>query len=37
MKSGGGAFEVSRDGEQVFSKLAEGRFPKYQEVPELAL
>jgi len=37
VKSGGGAFEVSRDGEEIFSKLAAGRFPAYQEIPNLAL
>lgn len=37
MKSGGGAFEVHCDGKLVFSKLSEGRFPSYQEVPNLAL
>ena len=35
MKSGGGAFEVSVDGEKVFSKLDLGRFPAYQEIPRL--
>lgn len=34
-KSGGGAFEVTVDGRKVFSKLREGRFPAYQEIPEL--
>ncbi|HIG11359.1 MAG TPA: SelT/SelW/SelH family protein [Planctomycetes bacterium] len=33
--SSGGAFEVSRDGQLVFSKLDRGRFPGYQEIPEL--
>jgi selT/selW/selH-like putative selenoprotein len=37
VESGGGAFEISLDGRQLFSKLAEGRFPAYQEVPNLAL
>jgi selT/selW/selH-like putative selenoprotein len=37
VQSGGGAFEVSRDGKTIYSKLSEGRFPKDQEVPELAL
>jgi selT/selW/selH-like putative selenoprotein len=32
-----GAFEVTKDGKLVFSKLAEGRFPHYQEVPNLLL
>jgi selT/selW/selH-like putative selenoprotein len=35
VKSKGGAFEVSVDGRRVFSKLAEGRFPAYREVPPL--
>jgi len=33
VKSKGGAFEVTVDGRKVFSKLAEGRFPAYREVP----
>jgi len=37
VKSGGGAFEVSVDGEQVYSKLSTGRFPAYQEIPILIL
>jgi selT/selW/selH-like putative selenoprotein len=37
VKSGGGAFEVALDGKRLFSKLAEGRFPAYQEIPALAL
>jgi len=35
VKSKGGAFEVTIDGTKVFSKLAEGRFPAYREVPAL--
>lgn len=35
MKSKGGAFEVSVDGQRVFSKLEEGRFPAYREIPGL--
>jgi selT/selW/selH-like putative selenoprotein len=35
VESGGGAFEVSVDEEAVFSKLSAGRFPAYQEIPEL--
>lgn len=31
--SKGGAFEVRVDGKLVFSKLAERRFPAYQEIP----
>ena len=33
--SGGGVFEVSRDGELVFSKKKLGRFPRAGEVVEL--
>lgn len=32
-----GAFEISKDGKLVFSKLRTGRFPAYQEVPGLLL
>lgn len=32
---GGGAFEVLAEGEEIFSKLALGRFPAYQEIPRL--
>ena len=35
MQGSGGCFEVHRDGELVFSKLSERRFPHYQELPEL--
>jgi hypothetical protein len=35
VESKGGAFEVSRDGKPVFSKLALKRFPAYQEIPDL--
>ena len=31
----GGAFEITRDGTLVFSKLRDGRFPAYQEIPTL--
>lgn len=37
MKGDAGAFEVSRDGKLVFSKHAEKRFPRYQEIPNLLL
>lgn len=30
--SGGGKFEITIDGEVVYSKLAEGRFPENAEV-----
>jgi len=32
VKSDGGAFEVSIDGEKVFSKLQKGRFPDHEEI-----
>ena len=32
--SGGGAFEVSVNGEVIFSKLSEGRFPDPKELLE---
>lgn len=35
MQSKGGAFEVALDGRPLFSKLAEKRFPAYQEIPKL--
>jgi len=30
----GGVFEVSIDGEQVYSKKAAGQFPRYGEIPQ---
>ena len=33
MEGATGAFEVFKDGQQVFSKLEAGRFPNYQEIP----
>jgi selenoprotein W-related protein len=30
--SGGGVFEVYRDGEKIFSKKAMGRFPEWNEI-----
>jgi len=33
--SKGGVFEVTVDGQKVFSKLSLGRFPAYREVPGL--
>ncbi|QDU83197.1 Rdx family protein [Planctomycetes bacterium Pla163] len=33
VKGDNGAFEVSRDGQLIFSKLREKRFPAYQEIP----
>jgi len=32
VKSSGGAFEVSLDGELIFSKLNTGRFPSPEEI-----
>ena len=32
--SHGGRFEVTADGERIFSKLAEGRFPEEREILE---
>ncbi len=37
MQGDKGAFEVSSDGKLVYSKLAQGRFPSYQEIPGLLL
>jgi selT/selW/selH-like putative selenoprotein len=34
IKSGGGAFEVRKDGALIFSKLKEGRFPEHAEILE---
>ncbi len=30
--SGGGVFEVRKDGELIFSKKASGRFPQHEEI-----
>jgi len=35
--SKGGAFEVTLESNQIYSKLATGRFPAYQEIPLLSL
>ncbi|MFT5288706.1 MAG: selT/selW/selH-like putative selenoprotein [Planctomycetota bacterium] len=35
VKGSGGAFEVTVEGNLVYSKLATGRFPAYQEIPML--
>ena len=35
VKGAGGVFEVSVDGQLVFSKKALDRFPMYQEIPIL--
>ena len=35
IEGSGGAFEVTVDGRLVFSKLQQGRFPAYQEIPTL--
>ena len=32
IKGGGGVFEVEKDGELIFSKKAEGRFPEHEEI-----
>jgi len=32
LPSNGGRFEVTVDGELIFSKLAEGRFPQNEEI-----
>ena len=32
IESGGGVFEVSRDGKLIFSKKAKGRFPEEKEI-----
>ncbi len=32
LPSNGGRFEVTVDGDLIFSKLAEGRFPQNQEI-----
>ena len=32
IKSGGGVFEVVKDGELIFSKKAIGRFPEHSEI-----
>jgi len=34
IKSSGGAFEIRREGELIFSKLQIGRFPESEEVIE---
>ena len=34
LPSHGGRFEVTADGELIFSKLAEGRFPEEREILE---
>jgi selT/selW/selH-like putative selenoprotein len=33
VRADGGVFEVSVEGRPVFSKKAEKRFPRYQEIP----
>ncbi|RQW05855.1 MAG: SelT/SelW/SelH family protein [Calditrichaeota bacterium] len=35
IKSGGGVFEIEVDGELIFSKKKEYRFPEHQEIIEL--
>ena len=36
VKGGGGVFEISRDGDLLFSKKARGRFPEEAEVESMA-
>ena len=36
VKSSGGVFEITLDGELVYSKKANGRFPKWKEVEAMA-
>ena len=36
VKSSGGVFEITLDGELVYSKKATGRFPKWKEVEAIA-
>ena len=36
VKSAGGVFEITLDGELLFSKKATGRFPKWKEVEAIA-
>ena len=36
VKSSGGVFEITLDGELVYSKKATGRFPKWNEVEAMA-
>ena len=35
LPSKGGRFEVTVDGELIFSKLAEGRFPQHEEILDM--
>ena len=36
VKSSGGVFEISLDGDLVYSKKATGRFPQWKEVESIA-
>ena len=36
VKSSGGVFEITVDGDLVYSKKATGRFPKWKEVEAIA-
>ena len=36
VQSSGGVFEITLDGELVYSKKANGRFPKWKEVEAIA-
>jgi len=35
IKSSGGAFEIARDGDLIYSKLRQGRFPENKEIIDL--
>ena len=35
IKSGGGVFEIEVDGELIFSKRAQFRFPEHQEIIDI--
>jgi len=37
IESSGGAFEVRKDGDMIFSKLRQGRFPEPAEILNLIL
>lgn len=37
IESSGGRFEISLDGERVYSKLETGEFPRFQEIPGLVM
>ena len=35
IESSGGAFEISKDGKLIYSKLRQGRFPEVQEIIDM--